>query len=491
MMRIFVVLLASVLLAACGSKPIASASVAERELIAASMMRDIEVLSSDEFGGRKPGTLGEERTVAYLTQRMEQAGFASGTNDPGSEWRAPVSLVSTKPFTSIVGLRVGRRSLVFEEEASVAFTSRRRALVERAETVFVGRLGGEAADEAVAGKVIIMLGEAGESPRRRQELFVKGPAAIITVVQNDAEIAGLRTAFGNERILLSSDEQLSLSAYATEAAIVRALGKKSWDRLKEAADKDDFEPQIIKAQATVEATSDRREFTSYNVIGKLEGAVPDSGAVLMLAHWDHLGNCGPPDAADRICNGAIDNASGVAAMLEVARRLAASGPHDRDIYIIATSAEEAGLLGAKAFVKEPPLPLTSIVAAFNFDTVAVAPQGSPVGFVGEGRTSLDETIRRTLMDANRTFGDSEFANEFVQRQDGWALLSAGVPAVFLSTAFGSRTTLAPYLDKSYHAASDEIGAIELGGAIDDVLLHEELVSRFADTKTYQPKSIAP
>ncbi|KWV93122.1 M20/M25/M40 family metallo-hydrolase [Erythrobacter sp. YT30] len=486
MNRAFWVLCASALLSACGSKPLASASVAERELIASAMMRDIEVLASDEFGGRKPGTLGEERTVAYITQRMGEVGLVSGTNDPGSEWRAPVSLISTKPFTSVVGLRVGRRSIVFEEEAAVAFTSPRRALVERGETVFVGRLGAEVPDDVVAGKVVLMLGEPGESPRRRTELFAKGPAAIITVVQNEAEIAGLRTAFGTERILLASEEPLDLSAFATEEAVIRALGQLSWDRLVEAAGRDDFEPQTMKALATVEATSDRREFTSYNVIGKLGGAVPDSGAVMMMAHWDHLGECGPPDAADRICNGAVDNASGVAAMLEVSRRLANRGPHDRDVYVVATSAEEAGLLGAKAFIEQPPFPLETIKAVFNFDTVAIAPEGSPVGFIGEGRTALDSTIKTVLAEANRELGDSEFANSFVQRQDGWAFLSEGVPAVFLSTAFGSREVIAPFLDSDYHAASDDVDTIELGGAIDDVLLHEELVRRFADTETYQP-----
>lgn len=486
MMRFICVLLASAVLAACGAKPIASASVAERELIASAMMRDIGELSSDEYGGRKPGTLGGEKTIAYLTQRMAQSGLASGTNDPGSEWRAPVSLVSTRPFTSVVALRIGRRTIVFEEEASAAFTSRRRALVERAEAVFVGNLGKAVPDALVAGKVIIMLGNSSQSPQKRAELFAKAPAAILTVVQNNAEIAGLKTAFGNERIVLASEETLALSAYVTDQAMVRALGAKNWQKLTEAAGKDDFEPRNLKALATIEATSDHREFTSYNVVGKLAGAKPESGAVLMLAHWDHLGECGAGDAADQICNGAVDNASGLAVMLEVTRRLAASGPHDRDIYVLATSAEEAGLLGAQAFVLAPPMPLDTIVAAFNFDTSAVAPAGSPVGFVGDGLTAIDAEVKAILAEAGRELGDSDFASTFVQRQDGWAFINKGVPAVFLSTAFGSEAVLGPFLDSDYHMPSDEAGTLELGGAVDDVLLHEELVRRFANTKTYQP-----
>lgn len=490
MMRLFAILFVSALLAACGGQPIASASQSERALIASAMMLDIEVLASDEYGGRKPGTLGGEKTIAYITQRMEQVGLSSGTNDPGSAWRAPVPLVSTKPFTSVVALRMGRRTVVFEEEASAAFTSRRRALVERAETVFVGALGPDVSEREIAGKVVIMLGEAGESARRRAGLFNKGPAAIITVVQNNAEISGLKTAFGNERILLASEEPLALSAYVTDRAMVRALGEKRWSQLLAAANSDGFVPQSLKALATVEATSDHREFTSYNVIGRLEGTAPDAGAVLMLAHWDHLGTCAPPDAADRTCNGAVDNASGIAAMLEVTRRLVLTGPFDRDIYVLATSAEEAGLLGAQAFAKTPPLPLSSIVAAFNFDTVAIAPAGSPVGFVGEGRTPIDRQIKAILAEADRKLGDTAFANQFLERQDGWALLREGVPTVFLSTAFGSEAVLEPFLKSAYHAPSDEVEGLELGGAVDDVLLHEELLRRFANTATYQPKGVA-
>jgi len=227
-----------------------------------------------------------------------------------------------------------------------------------------------------------------------------------------------------------------------------------------------------------------RPFVSDNVIGLLPGRVTDAGAVLMLAHWDHLGICGPDGPDDRICNGAVDNASGIAILLELTRRLAASGPHDRDIYVLATTAEEAGLLGARAFVKAPPVPLDTFVAAFNLDTMAVAPAGSPVGIVGEGRTALDEVIHEILREAGREPGDRDFAESFVQRQDGWALLREGVPAVLLSSTFGSRDLANRYFDNDYHSPSDEIGAIELGGAIDDLLLHERLIRHIASADRY-------
>ncbi|MEO0872193.1 MAG: M20/M25/M40 family metallo-hydrolase, partial [Pseudomonadota bacterium] len=145
------------------------------------------------------------------------------------------------------------------------------------------------------------------------------------------------------------------------------------------------------------------------MIGRLAGTKPDAksdtGAVLLMAHWDHLGLCGPEGAEDRICNGAIDNASGIAVMLELARRLAEAGPYENDIYVLATSAEESGLLGAQAFAANPPLPLESIIAAFNFDSVALAKAGAPVGFIGEGRTSLDPLVLQVMAEAERDLGN--------------------------------------------------------------------------------------
>jgi len=91
-----------------------------------------------------------------------------------------------------------------------------------------------------------------------------------------------------------------------------------------------------------------------------------------------------------------------------------------------------------------------------------------------------------MQDAGRQLGDGDYANRFIRRQDGWALLQKGVPSVLVSTSFASEIVLGPYLSGNYHRASDEIESIELGGAIDDLLLHEELIKRIANTATYMP-----
>ncbi len=484
--RILFIVATALALNACAKAPLATVSGPERELIASNLMRDITALASDEFGGRKPGTDGEDRTVVFLIEEMQAAGLVSGTNDPGSAWRAPVELVSTIAADSEISFGNVSNAVTLGPEQGAAFTTGFRLLIDGGEMVFVGREAESVAQDQIAGKVVVMLGEPGVSPGRRTKLFESGPAAIITVIEDGIAIANVNRVNAREMTFLASEEEKRLSAFVTQQVMADLLGAERWQMLRDSADSEGFIPFSLDPTVSIEAVSTRREFTSSNVLGLLPGAVPESGAVLLLAHWDHLGECGSQETGDLICNGAVDNASGIAVMLELARRLSAGGPHDRDIYVLATSSEELGLLGAKAFAAQPPIPLETVVAAFNFDTAAVAPAGSRVGFVGEGRTVLDELILEVMDASGRELGNREFAESFVRRQDGWALLEEGVPAVFLSTAFGSETVINPYLTSDYHRPSDDIENIELGGAIDDLLLHEELVRRVASTTLYNP-----
>lgn len=490
--RLLVTLLASLLLAACARAPVVSVPVSERAGIEERLRTDIAVLASDAFGGRKPGTPGEEATLAYLEQRMGEVGLVSGTNDPGSYWRTQVDLVATRPQMGRLTLGRGRSAVVVPEADAAAFTPRRRALATSGPAtgvpvVFVGRGDGSVLGEAMAGAVAVMLAEPGRDAARREALFEQRATAVVTVLPDADQIAEVRKARDRERTQLASEEVDTLSAYVTDGALAAVVGERRWKKLKSDAGRADFAPLELNLAITIEASSDRREFSSHNLIGMIPGSVAGSGAVLLLSHWDHLGQCAPPDAPDRICNGAADNASGLAALLELARRLKAGAPLDRDIYVLATSAEEAGLLGARAFAKEPPVPLGSIVAAFNLDMVAVAPAGSPVGFIGRGQTPLDDIILEVMVSTGRSTGDRALAESFVQRQDGWALLQHGVPAVLLSSTYGSREVLGPFLESRYHQPSDEVEGIELGGAVDDLLLHEALVRAIADSARYQPQ----
>ncbi|MEO0591735.1 MAG: M20/M25/M40 family metallo-hydrolase, partial [Pseudomonadota bacterium] len=432
---------AAVLLGGCAKAPIASVPRAERAAIAARLNADITTLASDEYGGRQPGTDGGKRTVDYLTRRFAEIGLTSGTNDPGNPWRAPVGLTSVRAVSSTLEIVRGNTRVTLTDAEALAVTTRQRELIADGEMVFVGYEAQDVAIDDVRGKVVVALVDQSLNPERRVILEAKQVSAVILVTDDASIITGVRADSSRPKIALTGEVEEVFAAIATQKGLARALGEDRWRALVKAATRKDFTPVNLMAKANVEAISERRDFTSYNVLGRLAGTGTGQGgegdAILLLAHWDHLGECAPASQTDRICNGAVDNASGIAVLLELLQRLKAAGPFERDIYALATTAEEVGLLGAKAFVANPPLPLRSVIGAFNFDSVAIAPAGSPVGFVGEGRTRLDPIVLETLAAAERALGSRDYAERFVERQDAWVLLQKGVPAVNLSSAFGS------------------------------------------------------
>ncbi len=489
--RLALALLASLVLAACAPRaPVARVPVVDRAAIAAQLSADIAALSADEMAGRKPGTAGARAAYGFIEKRMGEIGLVSGTNDPGSYWRLPVDLLATEPESGQLTLGQGRRRVVVPAADAAVYTPRRRALAfggpgTGVPVVFVGYGDGSVLGDALAGAVAVMLADPGRDAERREALFRQRATAVLTVLPGAAALAAVRRAEERPRLQLAADEQDTLAAYITDKAFADVIGARRWKSLKAEAEDAAFAPLELNLSVAIEATADRREFPSQNIIGMIPGNAPGSGAVLLLAHWDHLGECGAPDAADRICNGAADNASGVAMMLELARRLKAGPPLGRDIYVLATTAEEAGLLGARSFVRTPPLPLANIVAAFNFDMMAVAPAGAPLGFIGRGQNpGLDAAILAAIDRNGRRIGDQSLADGYLQRQDGWVLLEAGVPAVLLSSTYGSRMVLDPFIASRYHQPGDEAGQIDYGGAIDDLILHEDLIREIADPARY-------
>ncbi len=191
-----------------------------------------------------------------------------------------------------------------------------------------------------------------------------------------------------------------------------------------------------------------------------------------MAHWDHFGICreragDSASDSDPICNGAVDNASGLAVQAELARRLGRAGRLDRDVYFVATTAEEWGLLGAIAFARDPPIPLDKIVAAFNLDTTAIAARGEAVGVVGSGSSPpIDAVIAQEIARSGRAMGDPAFADRYLKRQDGYALLRADVPAYMIGSAFGGSEALERFTASRYHRPSDQFddGKVGDGGS---------------------------
>ena len=453
----------------------------------AALRAHIEVLASDDFEGREPGTPGEAKTLRYLGRQWFDIGLVSGTNNPGKEWFAPVTLVGREPAGSSAAFSRKGRRLPLAAGGALMLTSGKRSLVRDAPVLFAGK--GEGAGlgrNEIAGRVVVLLDGTGEDSTRQDALLAAGAAAVLTVLDGERNLDGVaarrrRLGYALEEDATGGDLEGFLSKAGMEQ-LLRGSGV-TLAALEAEAAKPGFVPRPLDLTASLEATTRETRIRTHNVIGKLPGRRPESGAVLFVAHWDAFGICAEPPAEDTICNGAIDNASGIAGLTEIARRLSRGPRLDRDVYFLATTGEELGLLGAHAFTENPPLPLNQIVAAFNLDSIAIAPAGTPLAIVGRGLTRLDPGIAAVARQQKRRVVDNPETDAYVKRQDGWALLQHDIPAVLVSSAYGDLPKMEAFFEGDYHRPSDDLSKpIELGGAAEDVLFHVALARWFADAR---------
>ncbi len=447
----------------------------------------IRILASDEFEGREPGSEGEAKTLRYLARQWFEMGLVSGTNDPGSAWFAPITLVAREPAGSDAQFfRRGRRVFV-DPKSILMLTSGKRSLVKSAPLLFVGYARGPVPPRSeLAGRVALMLDGDVDNGERQDALLAAGASAVLTVLDGNRSLQSVAARRKRSGYALADDAiGGDLEGFITRESMARLLrgGVTDMATLERDAARPDFTPRLHELTATLEATTSETAIQTHNLIGKIPGRRPESGAVLFVAHWDHFGICAEPPAEDLICNGAIDNASGVAALTEVARRLIRGPQMERDIYFLATTAEELGLLGAHAFAENPPLPISQIVAAFNIDSIAIAPAGSPSVIVGRGLTRLDSQIEAAARRSKVRIVPGDAANAYVKRQDGWALLQHDIPSVMVTTAYSDIARMERFFDTEYHRPVDNMAhGIELGGAVQDVQFMIALGRWFADPR---------
>lgn len=476
------------------AQPVRDAVLASEPVSEAQLRAHIAELASDAFGGRLPGTAGETLTAHYIARHLAAAGFTGAM--PDGSYYQPVPLVE-------LHVRGGGASwTATNAEARTIAEIVTRApgggdVSVNAPVVFVGHgvdpSGAVLAD--VRGKVALMMFEnrPGENPlsltARRDALTAAGAVATVIIGPAQASWAALRGSFtGGRPQLVSRISRGQIEALVSVAATDQMLAGQgiTLAALREQAQAADFAGVPLTGTMVITATTVRRAYNSYNVVARLAGQRTGSGTVVMMGHWDHLGQCRPEGAEDRICNGAVDNASGIAVLLEVGRRLAAGAAMDRDIMIVATTAEEQGLLGAYHFTAEPLVPLPSIPILLNVDTVAIAARGAPMAMVGRGTTPLDAEVDAVARALGRAIDTDDEANAFIQRQDGWAFTQVGVPAVMAGGSFTDMAPLQAFLGGAYHGPDDELGdAVPLGGAADDADLHVALARHFASTTAHR------
>lgn len=474
----------------------ASASVAQIPPTEADLRHHIEILASDRFEGRQPGTAGEALTASYIASQFSAAGLLPGYQ---GNYFQPVALISRSDDRATLSAQ-GPRGTQQHEGEILALGNTDQVILEDVPVIFAGHAldiesnsDGEHDTRRYDGQAVLMLRdhpegtEDGPSFRTLIAHFrERGARAVIGIVKPDIPWEAAMMGMRFRQTYLASQpltEVEAIISWSSANTIMDGAGL-SMPSLLAQATAENFAPIALDLSLSMQVFTTIDRYDGINVVARLPGTDQRGETVLFSAHHDHFGICRPDSDEDRICNGAVDNASGTAALIETARALAASPRLPRDILFVTTTAEEDGLLGAQAFVQSIPVPLDGIVAAFNLDMIAIAPEGAPVGIIGRGMTPLDDLIDRVVTEQGRVPYDGLEVNAFVQRHDGWAFFQYGVPAVMVGGSFTDPELLTGFLRSRYHRYDDDMTGIELGGATEDTLLHIALGRAFADPARY-------
>jgi Zn-dependent M28 family amino/carboxypeptidase len=482
------------------------------DLNPSAVLTDIRKLSSDEFEGRLPGTKGEQLTVAYLIDQFKAAGLEPG--NPDGSWTQKVPLVGLTPeFAGPLVVKKGGSARTFKvHDEFVPFSQQVTDTVSLAnsEIVFVGY--GVQAPEFqwddykgvdVKGKTLVMLvndppvpdpsnpaaldsktfgGNAmtyyGRWTYKYEKAAELGAAAAIIVHETDR--AGypfpVVQGFGGERFgLVTPDKNMgrakieSWLSIEAATALLKMAGQ-DYQALKARAATRDFKPVPLGMTASFSLKQHMRTVESQNVIARLPGSDPalKNEYAVFSAHWDHLG-IGDPKNGDKIYNGAADNASGTATMLEIARQMKKLTPAPkRTVLFLAVTAEEQGLLGSEYYAALPLYPLNKTLADINLDdNLPMFGRTRDIIVIGLGASDLDDYLREAANEQGRVLvPDAEPEKGFYYRSDHFNFAKAGVPA--LDTDDGLQYVGKPadfgkkkkdeYTAHDYHSPSDEVKA---------------------------------
>jgi Zn-dependent M28 family amino/carboxypeptidase len=522
---------AALSLAACAtpSAPVAGIPDIAPGAISIETMKEVtRTLSDDSFEGRMPGTPGEEKTLAYLTQKFAAAGLQPGNN---GSWFQDVPLVEIegKNYSRLEVAGTGRGlSFGFGDEwVGVSYREVPRTELKDSELVFVGyginapeRGWNDYAGIDMRGKTAVILvndpdwrsegltgtfnGKAmtyyGRWTYKYEEAARQGAAGALIVHETAPASYGWNVVqsswTGPQAFAQRSDggaDQTQLNGWVQNAVaerIANAAGE-NLDALIAAAAQPGFKP--VPLGLTVSASFDNavRTYASKNVIGVLPGDTRPDEYVLNTAHWDHLGRCTPNAQGDDICNGAIDNATGTAALVALAEAHRKAGPTARTLVFLAVTAEEQGLLGSEYYAANPVFPLDRTVGGVNMDAMSLAGPAKDVTVVGGGKSALDAYLDKALTAEGRTATpDPNPQAGYYYRSDHFSFAKRGVPMFNVEggsdLVAGGRAAGAAaearYRDNAYHGPDDEYDPTwDWSGVVQDLQLYYRLGRMLAET----------
>jgi Zn-dependent M28 family amino/carboxypeptidase len=482
------------------------------EISAEDLAAHIRVMSADAFEGRAPGGRGEELTVSYIRSQFQRLGLQPGNGD---SYFQTVSMVETTPDSSVtlqIDFPDGSETLSFGKQMVVGTsTGREEVAIADSEIVFLGY--GIRAPEAdwndysidVKDKTLVVLvndpGFASGDPEvfqgkrmtyygrwsyKFEEAARQGAAAVLIVHEDAAAGYGwdvVENSWGGAQFDLTTSldpaPRLPAQGWISGDSAEMLFKRSGHDlgALRQAAGQRGFAPVPLNARLTTTLRSEVRDGESRNVMALLPGSERPEEVIVYMGHWDHLG-MNPELEGDQIYNGAVDNATGIAGILEIAERFVTEKPPQRSILFMAVTLEESGLLGSKYYTANPVHPLANTVAAINMD--ALYPIGRTRDFVvtGMGNSELEDVLRPIAGRQGRTLvPESAPEKGFYYRSDHFNFAKAGVPALYAKggidhvekgEAYG-RAWAAEYSANRYHKPADEFDpSWDLSGLVEDL-----------------------
>ena len=516
------------LLFSLGTAPTFAADIPGGGINPDHLSRHVRVLASDAFEGRAPATPGEEKTIAYVVDELKKAGV-----QPGGErgtWTQDVPLVRAQVEGAVTAsLRIGGETQTLTNGDDVVLQSLspvdRVALMD-APLVFVGY--GITAPERgwddykgadLKGKVAVVLvndpdfetdapgafdGRAvtyyGRWTYKYEELARQGAAGVLIVHETAPAAYGWATVRASGLSPVFDIPRPDAATYHTllrgwmQRDLAVSLFKRAgldFEVEKRRAQTKAFAP-VPLGDATLSAAFDveRDQVVTRNVIGRLEGARRPDETVIYSAHWDAFG-IGEPDAAgDPVRHGAVDNATGVAAVIELARVFAAGPRPQRTLLFMALTAEEKGLQGATFYAANPLVPLAKTAAVLNIEMLSPDGPTRDIASWGKGRVSLENDLKRVAEAHGRTYSpDPNLEAGFFYRADHFAFARAGVPAITVGAGLdridggvaSGKALRDAYFARCYHQPCDAWTASwDARGQAQDVALLYALGREIAD-----------
>jgi len=518
LMKILFLILISLIIQGCDQPA--------NEIKELNLHKHIEILASDEFEGRGPGSAGGEKTKLYLKEEFKKMGLPSIRGDYYLE--VPLSKMTVDLNSSFLSISKNDKARILEAGPETVYWTKRvveGVSVRTSELVFVGY--GIVAPEYgwndyknldVKGKTAVMLindpGFWTEDPElfngksmtyygrwtyKFEEAARQGAEAVL-IIHDTAPAAYpwqvVETSWAGKQIDLKREDmgrnRVKIEGWITSEVAEDIFGQANLDlkALKQAALKADFQSVEMTGLTLDAALNNKVEFSiSHNVAAVKNGYKKPNEYILMMAHWDHLG-IKEDQSGDNIYNGAVDNASGTAGLLELANYFS-KVESERSLLFLAVTAEESGLLGSQYFAEYPPIKLSNIVAGYNFDASLPVGKTRDVIVVGYGASELEDILKTELDKVGRYIvPDPQPEKGFFYRSDHISFSKKGVPMLYADGGFdkidggkeAGRAFGDEYTAKYYHQPSDEYDPDwDLSGFADQLTLTTKMVKYLADS----------